>query len=697
LALAIAPRQDDAAERPAGLAARGRAVLVGLLRAVPIRWRILSIAALNSAVVVVLAAMIWNGAKVLGSAWDDVRQVRESDKILALLESETGRLHNLIHRYINQPSPELFAEILLLREAVLGTLTTRASTDPMLSGSVEELERVTERFLNGFGELRGVQATISKTYEDQVLTPARDMAGLYSVIEGATGHRDAEIWPALGRSREAFTAMLVAANAYYLSLASASAEEARRNTDTIEKTIPEMSGLADNELQRLALQRLQARTNALREGLAKLSEQLASRTELLRNTIDASQAETIGAIDDLSVKMRGREQRAQETFDRTLADISRRVMSIAVMFLGIILSAGVLIALSIRLPLQQIMAAMHAITSGDYGRKVQGTGARDEIGAMARAVEVFRENAIAKRKTEDELRASKEKAEGALLELNAAQQNLIDAERLAALGGLVAGVAHEVNNPIGISLTVASSLSRRAEMFEAELRSDSPLRRSQLEEFVRNARDAAGQLVANLHRAGELIQSFKQVAVDRSHAERRQFNLGEATDQIIASLRPVLKRSPITLSVDVPEGLVIDGYPGSYGQILTNLFLNAATHAFADGRAGAITVSARPRGAEDVEIIFADNGAGMTPDVQRQAFDPFFTTRRNEGGTGLGLHIVYNLVTQQLGGRMVLDSRLGQGTTFRIIMPRAAKGGSATADQESDGTPQWPNRTMSST
>ena len=118
--------------------------IVQLVRAVPIRWRILSIAALNSAVVLVLAALIWNGAKVLGSAWDDVRQVRESDKILALLESETGRLQNLIHRYINQPSPELFAEILLLREAVLGTLTTRAATDPMLSGSVEELERVTE-------------------------------------------------------------------------------------------------------------------------------------------------------------------------------------------------------------------------------------------------------------------------------------------------------------------------------------------------------------------------------------------------------------------------------------------------------------------------------------------------------------------------------------------------------------------------
>ncbi len=693
----VVPAQGKVADRRVSFATQGRARIVGLLRAVPIRWRILSIAALNSAVVVVLAVLIWNGAKVLGSAWDDVRQVRESDKILALLESETGRLQNLIHRYINQPSPELFAEILLLREAVLGTLTTRASTDPMLSGSVAELEHVTERFLNGFGELRAVQATIAKTYEEQVLGPAKDMAGLYSIIEGATGHRDALIWPSLGKSREAFTAMLVAANSYYLSLASASAEEARRNTETIEKTIPVMTDLADNDLQRLALQRLSTRTQALREGLAKLSEQLSNRTELLRNTIDATQAEAMGAIDDLSVKMRQREQRAQETFDRTLADISRRVLSIAVIFLGIILTVGVLIALSIRLPLQQIMAAMRAITLGDYGREVQGTSARDEVGAMARAVEVFRENAIAKRKTEDELRTAKEKAESALLELNTAQQNLIDAERLAALGGLVAGVAHEVNNPIGISLTVASSFARRAEMFETELRSDGGLRRSQLEEFVRTSRDAAQQLVANLQRAGELIQSFKQVAVDRSHAERRQFNLSEATDQIIASLRPVLKRAPIALTLDVPDGLVIDGYPGSYGQILTNLFLNAVNHAFSDGRSGTIAVSARPRGHDDVEIIFADDGAGMSPDVQRQAFDPFFTTRRNEGGTGLGLHIVYNLVTQQLGGRMMLESRQGQGTTFRIIMPKTAKGDTATSETLSDGTPQWPNRTMSST
>ena len=672
------------------LTAPGRFGVVRLVRAIPIRWRILSIAALNSAVVLVLAGLIWSGARVLSSAWDDVRQVRQSDQVLALLESETGRLQNLIHRYINQPSPELFAEILLLREAVLGTLNTRASTDPMLAGSVAELERATERFLSGFGELRALQATIARTYEEQVLSPAKDMAGLYSIIEGATAQRDAPIWPALGKSREAFTAMLVAANAYYLSLASVSAEEARRNTETIEHTIPVMTDLADNDLQRFALERLKLRAVALRQGLALLSEQLSGRTDLLRNAIDASQADTIAAIDGLSVKMRQREHNAQAMFDRTLAAISRNVLVIAGGFLVLIITAGIVIALSIRLPLHQILASMRAITSGDYDRKVHGTAARDEIGAMARAVEVFRKNAVAKREAENELRASKEKAETALLELNAAQQNLIDAERLAALGGLVAGVAHEVNNPIGISLTVASSFARRADMFDAELRANAPLRRSQLEEFVRASRDAAQQLVGNLHRAGELIQSFKQVAVDRSHAERRQFSLGEATGQIIASLRPVLKKAPIALSVDVPDGLIVDGYPGSYGQILTNLFLNAANHAFPDGRPGAIAISAKPRGADEIEISFSDNGAGMSPEVQRQAFDPFFTTRRNEGGTGLGLHIVYNLVTQQLGGRMMLESRLGQGTTFRIIMPRATGAGSF------DGTTQWPTMTMSS-
>jgi signal transduction histidine kinase len=649
-----------------------------LVRALPIRWRIVSIAVLNSLVVVILAGLIWSGAKVLTGAWDELRGVRESDTLLALLGTEAGRLQSLIHQYINEQRPETFAEILLLREAVLGTLKTRGTKDPMLSGAVPELTAITERFLGAFGDLRGLQSTITRSYEDDVLKPSKQMAGLYAIIESATGSKDALIAPALGKSRESFTAALVAANAYYLSLATESAEEARSNIQRIEDAIPVMRDLADNDLQRSALDALKTQATALREGLAKLTDLFGRRAGMLRTEIDGNQAAMITAIDNLSTQMRQREQDAQMQFDRSLANIYYVVAIVAVFVLSAMLFGSVVVAQSIRQPLKRLMAAMSAITIGRYDRPIHGTMARDEIGDMARAVEVFRENAIAKDQAENDLRASKEHAEEALAELRDAQQNLIEAEKLAALGGLVAGIAHEVNNPVGISLTVASSFARRCETFSEELR-EPPLRRSRLDDFVATSHAAANQLVANLQRAGELIQSFKQVAVDRSHAERRQFDLAEATEQIVASLRPVVKKLPLSLVVDVPPAIAMDSYPGSYGQVLTNLFLNAVVHAYPDGQAGTLSLIARPIGANDVEITVADDGVGMTDDVKVHAFDPFFTTRRDRGGTGLGLHIIYNLVTQSLGGRLVMESAPERGTTFRITIPRHARANAAAA------------------
>ena len=643
-----------------------------VVRVLPIRWRLLSIAALNATVAIILAALIWNGANVLSRAWDDVRTVRESDKLLVLLESEASRLQNLIHRYINQPSQEVLTEILGLHGEVLSTLRNRGAVDPVLSGSADELRAVTERFLQGFGEVRALQTTIAHTYENEVLKPAREMAGLYAIIEGAIGARDALLLPSLGKSREAFTASLVAANAFYLSLASDAADEARKNITTVEQTIPVMIDLAENNLQRTALTALAQRAAAFGDGLKTLAEQFAMRTNLLKTAIDDNQAAMIAVINKLSAQMTLRELQAQGSFDHTLANIYQNVALVAVIFLTLIVVIGALIARSIILPLKEIMAAMHAVVSEKYDQPIQGTQARDEIGEMARAVAVFRENAIAKRKAEDELRASRDRAEKALEDLREAQQNLIAAEKLAALGGLVAGVAHEVNNPIGISLTVASSFARRCDEFAKEVGSG-PLRRSRLDEFLEGGRDAANQLVTNLQRAGELVQSFKQVAVDRSHADRRPFDLRESTDQIVASLRPVLKKSQITLSVDVPPGISMDSYPGSYGQVLTNLFLNSVVHAFPDGRAGSVLVEAR-QVRDDVDIFVSDDGVGMSEEIQRRAFDPFFTTRRGEGGTGLGLHIIFNLVTQQLGGRLAFESRLGWGTRFRITLPRVAPG-----------------------
>ena len=362
--------------------------------------------------------------------------------------------------------------------------------------------------------------------------------------------------------------------------------------------------------------------------------------------------------------MGAHEQDAQEKFDRSLLDIYRLVALVALVFLTAMVVSAIVVSQSIRGPLQRLMTAMSDITYGHYDRPVHGTSARDEIGDMARAVEGFRDNAIAKRKAEEELRSAKDRAEHALVELRDTQQDLIEAEKLAALGGLVAGIAHEVNNPVGISLTVASSFARRCGNPSPPSSKQPPLRRSRLDEFVSACHAAAGQLVANLQRAGELIQSFKQVAVDRSHADRRQFDLAEATDQIIASLRPALKTTAISLRVDIPPGIAMDSYPGS-GQVLTNLLLNAIAHAFPDGRAGALSFSARAVGANDVEVTVADDGVGMDEATKAHAFDPFFTTRRNRGGTGLGLHIIHSLITQSLGGRIAMEASPGRGTSHR--------------------------------
>jgi signal transduction histidine kinase len=255
------------------------------------------------------------------------------------------------------------------------------------------------------------------------------------------------------------------------------------------------------------------------------------------------------------------------------------------------------------------------------------------------------------------------------LQASETQRYLIETERLAALGRLVAGVAHEINTPVGTSLTIASSLAQRCTNFADQIASGQVLR-SHLTEFVNGSRDASTQLTANLQRAGDLIQSFKQVAVDRSYTEHRAFDLKLVTEQIVASVRPGLpKPRRNAIAIDIPPDIALDSYPGAYGQILTNLIFNAVIHGFADRPDGHALIKARRLGADQIEITFSDDGKGIPDDIQRHIFDPFFTTRRAQGSTGLGLYIVHNLVTQQFGGTIQLSSAAGKGSTFRITLP----------------------------
>ncbi|MCP5269247.1 MAG: PAS domain S-box protein [Zoogloeaceae bacterium] len=275
------------------------------------------------------------------------------------------------------------------------------------------------------------------------------------------------------------------------------------------------------------------------------------------------------------------------------------------------------------------------------------------------------------------LNRSNDELSGTLETLRRAQGELVRSEKLAALGSLVAGVAHELNTPIGNSVTVASSLLEDSVDF-AEAVKGGGLKRSVLDAHVAGAHQAAQLLLGNLQRAANLVSSFKQVAVDQTSEQRRHFEVAEVVAEILAMLHPQLKNRPLDIRVDVPSGLSLDSFPGPFGQVLANLINNAALHAFNDGRElGIIAIEARPVQAEGggqagVCLTVSDDGVGIPPDHLHRIFDPFFTTRLGQGGSGLGLNIVYNIATGVLGGTIRVESRPGEGASFIVNLPATA-------------------------
>ncbi|WP_051340969.1 PAS domain-containing sensor histidine kinase [Azospirillum halopraeferens] len=272
------------------------------------------------------------------------------------------------------------------------------------------------------------------------------------------------------------------------------------------------------------------------------------------------------------------------------------------------------------------------------------------------------------KRSEQEAHAAKQRAEQALSDLRHAQETLIQSEKMASLGALVAGVAHEVNTPVGVALTGITHLADATRQFRGRI-AEGAVRRTDLAEYMDTAAEVCALIETNLHRAGELIQSFKQTAVDQTSEERRAFDLKDYLDDVLTSLHPRLKKMQHGVGVQCPEGLIVDGYPGALFQVLTNLTMNALTHAFPDGQAGRIDLSVTRCGADEVELRFTDDGCGI-PDANRlRIFDPFFTTKRGAGGSGLGLHIVYNIVTKRLRGTIRVESEEGKGTTFILRFP----------------------------
>ncbi len=269
-----------------------------------------------------------------------------------------------------------------------------------------------------------------------------------------------------------------------------------------------------------------------------------------------------------------------------------------------------------------------------------------------------------------ELAGRNEELANVLANLRRMQEQLVQADKLSSLGSIVAAVAHELNTPIGNALTVASTLQELNKEFSQAV--EHGLRRSVLDEFQSNCGQAADMLLRNLQRAAELIRSFKGVAVDRTSSQRREFELAEVVQETLLTLAPTLKHQPYQINCQIPAGIRLDSYPGPLGQILSNLLNNAIVHAFAGRTEGQIDICAEQKDSQHLTLRFSDNGGGIAPENLKRIFDPFFTTRLGQGGSGLGLNIVYNLATGLLGGSIRVDSTPGLGTSFTLEIPLSA-------------------------
>ena len=364
----------------------------------------------------------------------------------------------------------------------------------------------------------------------------------------------------------------------------------------------------------------------------------------------------------------------------------RAAFEFAFIALGISLALTLLLApgwaTRMARPISQISLRAQALARGEAVAPWPRSGIAeiDELsGGLAQMAQAVKQREQELRELNQQLEARVAQRTGELAQANTelsasverlqmAQEELVRAEKLASLGTLVAGLAHELNTPVGNGLLASSTLRDSAQTFREQLARGA--RRSELDAFLEAVDSGADIAQRNLQRAAELVSSFKQVAADQVSSQQRRFALDEMVAEVCLTLRPLLRKHGVALEIDVPGGIEMESFPGPLGQVLTNLIVNAVLHAFGGRPGGLITISARLADARGLQIEVTDDGAGISADLLPRIFDPFVTTRLGSGGTGLGLHIVHNIVSQVLRGRVSVRSAPGEGSTFTLTLPQ---------------------------
>lgn len=373
------------------------------------------------------------------------------------------------------------------------------------------------------------------------------------------------------------------------------------------------------------------------------------------------------------------------SFRESVEHIKQENLSVLLVAILVFSSFLFLAGMHLNRRLIQLMRASRALAQGDYRVPAPAAG-QDELSLLASDFNIMAQS-VAERVSA--LEASQAKVhelntaleervsertwelELAMETLQETQDSLIQSEKLASLGALVAGVSHELNTPIGNALTVVTTCADKSAAFN-RLLEKGELRKSSLQRYVQDMQEAEMLASRNLLKAADLIKSFKQVAIDQTSYQRRRFELLLTLQEILLTIQPMLRQANVAVSLDVPSGVVLDSFPGPLGQIVTNLVNNALLHAFDDVTDGKIYLSVVQEEKDWVVLTLADNGKGIAPEHLGKVFDPFFTTRLGQGGSGLGLHIVHNLVTGILGGQIRVFSGEGRGAQFVLRLPLVA-------------------------
>lgn len=373
-------------------------------------------------------------------------------------------------------------------------------------------------------------------------------------------------------------------------------------------------------------------------------------------------------------------------YERLLVSARRQYLRSGLL-IGVPALVVILLLLHWRLvrPLNTLVRASKRIQNGQLDTPIRQVYP-DEVGELAQSLEAtrlalvelvaeleHRNQALVQSNETLEQRVAErtQSLQTALATLERAQQEIVKTEKLASLGRVVAGVAHELNTPIGNALTVVSTIQFDLHALREQVVGGT-LRRSTMDHYAERADEGLSMAVSNLQRAASLIADFKQVSVDQSSDQRRAFGLSEVSREVLNMLTPALRQAGCELDCAFEDGLPCDGFPGRYAQVLTNIVMNSVKHAFTPGTTGKIMVRTTAHDAESVCLTVTDNGVGMDEDTRQRVFDPFFTTKMGRGGTGLGMNIVHSIVTRILGGQVTVTSKPGQGTKVEVVFSRVA-------------------------